>query len=97
MFLETLTRLLEESFEADALIHEVFVGLGFDKIECQKKQSKMWLIITPPQKKLGDVEASKINSYPFVPPSFDEEKLNEVRDIYKGDIIIGQDLLNIDV
>ena len=34
----------------------------------------------------------------FVPPSFDEEKLkNEVRGVYKGDIIIGQDLLNIDV
>ena len=34
----------------------------------------------------------------FVPPSFDEEKLeNEVGDIYKGDIVIGKDLLDIEV
>ena len=31
-------------------------------------------------------------------PSFDEEKLkNEIRDVYKGDIVIGKDLLNIEV
>ena len=46
----------------------------------------------------SEAKVKKLILTHFVPPSFDEEKLeNEVRDIYKGDIVIGKDLLNLEV
>ena len=94
--------LIEESFEADALIHEVFVGLGFDKNRMSKETIENVANYHTSPKEVGEVakeaKVKKLILTHFVPPSFDEEKLkNEVRDVYKGDIVIGQDLLNIEV
>ena len=94
--------LIEESFKADALIHEVFVGLGFDKNRMSKETIENVANYHTSPKEVGEVakeaKVKKLILTHFVPPSFDEEKLkNEVRDVYKGDIVIGQDLLNIEV
>ncbi len=95
-------KLIEESFKANALVHEVFIGLDFD----DKRMTKETLFNigdyhTSP-KEVGEVAkealVDKLILTHFVPPIFDEEKLKaEVGEIYKGQIVIGKDLLEIQV
>jgi len=94
--------LIEESFEADVLIHEVFVGLDFDKKRMTKETIDNVSDYHTFPKEVGEVakeaKVKKLILTHFVPPVFDEEKLkNEVGEVYKGDIVIGEDLLNIEV
>tara|TARA_B100000579_G_scaffold216219_1_gene176801 strand:- start:267 stop:1103 length:837 start_codon:yes stop_codon:yes gene_type:complete len=94
--------LIEHSFKADALVHEVFVGLDFD----EKRMTKKTIINvgnyhTFP-KEVGEVAkealVEKLILTHFVPPVFDEEKLkSEISKIYKGEIVIGKDLLSLEI
>ena len=74
--------LIEES-EADALIHEVFVGLGFDKNRMSKETIENVANYHTSPKEVEEVakeaKVKKLILTHFVPPSFDEEKLKKSR------------------
>lgn len=94
--------LIEESYKANALVHEVFIGLEFDEMRMTKETLLNIGDYHTSPKEVGEVAkealVEKLILTHFVPPIFDEEKLKaEVGGIYKGEIIIGEDLLVVEV
>ena len=94
--------LIKHALKADALVHEVFVNLEFDK----KRMSKDTVLNvreyhTSPIE-IGEIatiaSVKKLILTHFVPPVFDEEKLmKDVSKSYKGQIYIGEDLMSIEI
>ena len=96
------SNLIKQSFKANALVHEVFLGLDFDEKRMTKETIEHVADYHTSPKEVGEVAkealVEKLILTHFVPPVFDEEKLkNEVGEVYKGDIVIGEDLLAIEV
>ena len=94
--------LIEESLKANALVHEVFVGLDFDEKRMTKETLENVAAYHTLPTEVGQVAkealVEKLILTHFVPPVFDEEKLkNEVGEIFKGEIVIGKDLLAIEI
>ena len=94
--------LIKQSFKANALVHEVFVGLDFDEKRMTKETLENVAAYHTLPTEVGEVAkealVEKLILTHFVPPVFDEEKLkDEVGEIFKGEIIIGKDFLAIEV
>ncbi len=92
--------LIEQAFKANALVHEVFVGLNFDANRMTKETLENIADYHTSPEEVGEVAkealVEKLILTHFVPPVIDEEKLiTDVSKIYKGDIVIGKDLLTI--
>lgn len=94
--------LIQHANRADALVHEVFVDLEFDK----KRMSQETLVnvcdyhTTP--KEVGEIaniaNVKKLILTHFVPPVFDQKKvIKDISQAYKGEIIIGEDLMSVDI
>ena len=94
--------LIQHATGADALVHEVFVDLEFD----EKRMSKETLLnvcdyhTTP--KELGEIaniaRVKKLILTHFVPTIFDEKKvISDISQTYNGQIIIGEDLMSVDI
>ena len=94
--------LIQHANGADALVHEVFVDLEFD----EKRMSQETLVnvcdyhTTP--KEVGEIaniaNVKKLILTHFVPPVFDQKKvINDISQAYKGEIIIGEDLMSVDI
>ena len=94
--------LIEHSLDADALVHEVFVSLEFD----EKRMSKETILNvrdyhTSP-KEIGEIaniaKVKKLILTHFVPPIFDENELiTNIAESYNGQIIIGEDLMSVEI
>ena len=94
--------LIKQSFKANALVHEVFLGLDFDEKRMTKETLENVADYHTSPKEVGEIAkealVEKLILTHFVPPVFDEAKLKaEVREVYKGDIVIGKDLLTVEV
>ena len=95
-------KLIEQSFKADALVHEVFIGLDFDGKRMTKETLENIADYHTFPKEVGEVAkealVEKLILTHFVPPVFDEKKLKaDVEEVYKGEIVIGKDLLSIEI
>tara|TARA_B100000131_G_scaffold187972_1_gene180917 strand:- start:1889 stop:2725 length:837 start_codon:yes stop_codon:yes gene_type:complete len=94
--------LIENSFKANALVHEVFLGLDFDEKRMTQQTVRNISDYHTLPKEVGEVAqealVEKLILTHFVPPVFDEEELKaEIEKTYKGDIVIGKDLLDIEI
>ena len=94
--------LIEQSFKADALVHEVFIGLDFDGKRMTKETLENIADYHTFPKEVGEVAkealVEKLILTHFVPPVFDEKNLKaDVEEVYKGEIVIGKDLLSIEI
>ena len=83
-------------------MHEVFLGLDFDEKRMTKETLENVADYHTLPKEVGEIAkealVEKLILTHFVPPVFDEDQLKtEVGQAYKGDIVIGQDLLVIEV
>ena len=95
-------KLIKESLNANALVHEVFVSLEFDNKRMTKETIKNVSDYHTNPNEVGEVAAEanveKLILTHFVPPVFDKSKLKAVvSEKYKGELIIGEDLLNIEI
>lgn len=93
--------LIKFAQNADALVHEVFVNLKFDEKRMSQKTLKNVKDYHTSPKELGEIanaaDVKKLILTHFVPPIFDESKLiNIISEVYKGQIIIGEDLMSIE-
>ena len=93
--------LIKFAQNADALVHEVFVNLKFDEKRMSQKTLKNVKDYHTGPKELGEIakaaDVKKLILTHFVPPIFDERKLiNIISEVYKGQIIIGEDLMSIE-
>ena len=93
--------LIKFAQNSDALVHEVFVNLKFDEKRMSQKTLKNVKDYHTSPKELGEIanaaDVKKLILTHFVPPIFDEGKLiNIISEVYKGKIIIGEDLMSIE-
>ena len=94
--------LITHAMDADALVHEVFINLEFDEKRMSKKTIFNVRDYHTSPKEIGEIakaaNVKKLILTHFVPPVFDEAFLTkEIRESYMGNVIIGEDLLNIEI
>ena len=90
--------LIKYAHNADALVHEVFVNLKFDEKRMSRDTLKNVKDYHTSPKELGEIaniaQVKKLILTHFVPPIFDESELiKKISEFYKGEIIIGEDLM----
>ncbi|MDA9645583.1 MBL fold metallo-hydrolase [Candidatus Actinomarina] len=90
--------LIKYAHNADALVHEVFVNLKFDEKRMSRDTLKNVKDYHTSPKELGEIaniaQVKKLILTHFVPPIFDESELiKNISEFYKGEIIIGEDLM----
>jgi ribonuclease Z len=94
--------LITHAMDADALVHEVFINLEFDEKRMSKKTIFNVRDYHTSPKEIGEIakaaNVKKLILTHFVPPVFDEVFLTkEIRESYMGNVIIGEDLLTIEI
>ena len=94
--------LITHAMDADALVHEVFINLEFDEKRMSKKTIFNVRDYHTSPKEIGEIakaaNVKKLILTHFVPPVFDEAFLTkEIRESYMGNVIIGEDLLTIEI
>ncbi|MFL2658973.1 MAG: MBL fold metallo-hydrolase [Candidatus Actinomarina sp.] len=87
---------------ADYLIHEVLVDLPFNKTRMTEETVTNVTDYHTSPKEVGvlaeNAKVKKLILNHFVPPVFNEEKLDmEIKEHYSGEIVIGKDLLEINL
>jgi ribonuclease Z len=94
--------LIKHALNADVLVHEVFVNLEFDDRRMSEKTLLNVSDYHTSPKEIGEIaniaEVKKLILTHFVPPIFDESELiYKIAESYKGEIIIGEDLMSIEI
>lgn len=94
--------LIKHALNADVLVHEVFVNLEFDDRRMSEKTLLNVRDYHTSPKEIGEIaniaEVKKLILTHFVPPIFDEiELIYKIAESYKGEIIIGEDLMSIEI